>query len=72
MRKEHEYKRAYLLYGLKHLQELLAPVVQTLVAIGGLFRIGVAGVLHPIFEKVGVFFQDQVLAQHGVCLEFGE
>lgn len=32
------------------LQELFAPVVQALVAIGRLFRIRVARIFHPVFE----------------------
>lgn len=53
------------------LQELFAPIVQTLIAIGRLFRVGCAGVLHPFAEQLRVFFQDQVLTENGVGLEGG-
>lgn len=51
-----------------NLQELFAPVVQALIAVGRLFGVGLAGVLHPFAKQLRVFLQDQVLAENGVCL----
>lgn len=51
------------------LQELLAPVVQTLVAVGRLLGVRLACVLHPFAEQLGVFLQDQVLTEHRVGLQ---
>lgn len=51
------------------LQELLAPIVETVVAIGCLFGAGVAHLLHPVLEQLLVLFQHQILSQNGVGLK---
>lgn len=48
------------------LQELLAPITQALITVGGLFGVCVACVLHPVLEQLRVFLQDQILAENGV------
>lgn len=51
------------------LQELFAPVVQALVAVGRLLAVGADGVLHPLLEQLGVFLENQVLAENRVGLQ---
>lgn len=51
------------------LQELFTPVVEALVAVGRLLAVGADGVLHPLLEQLGVFLENQVLAENRVCLE---
>lgn len=52
-----------------NLQELLTPVVQTLITVTRLLGVCIAGVLHPFFEQLRVFLQYQVLSEHCVGLE---
>lgn len=51
------------------LQELFAPIVQALIAVGRLLAVGADGVLHPLLEQLGVFLENQVLAENRVGLE---
>ena len=52
-----------------HLEELVAPVAQTLVAVGGLLVVGASVVLQPVHEQVAVLLQHEELAQHNVRLK---
>lgn len=52
-----------------HLQELVAPIVETLVAVGGLLAVGSGVVLQPIDEQIPVLFQQQKLTQHHESLK---
>lgn len=51
------------------LQELLAPVVEAIVAIWRLLWAGMAHVLHPVLEQLLIFFQHQILAKYSVRLQ---
>lgn len=59
----------YNTYAFTGLQKFVTPICQTLEAVGGIFRVGIACVLHPFFKQFIVLFQQQILAQYCVCLE---
>ena len=50
------------------LQELVAPVVQALVAIRGLLGVGAGHLFEPVDEQVLVLLEDEKLAEHDVGL----
>ena len=52
-----------------HLEELVAPVAQTLVAVGGLLVVGASVVLQPVHEQVAVLLQHEELAKHNISLK---
>ena len=51
------------------LEELVAPVAQTLVAVGGLLVVGASVVLQPVHEQVAVLLQHEELAKHNISLK---
>lgn len=67
MMREYDIKNVWLQVE-TFLQELLTPIVEALIAVGRLFRVGVYGILEPLFEELGIFFEDKILAENCVCL----
>ena len=51
-----------------HLQECIAPLMEALITIFLLFRVGSACLVQPIFEQFFILLQHQVLAQYYIGL----
>lgn len=51
-----------------NLQEFLAPIIQTLIAVGCLLRICTDRVLQPFLKEFRVLFENQKLTQNCICL----
>ena len=60
---------AFIPQSLNLLQELVAPLVQAVVAVGGLLVVGTGEVLDPVDEEVLVLLQDKELAKDHVRLK---
>lgn len=52
------------------LQKFVAPVLQALPTVAGLFGVGLTGVLHPVLEKFFVLLEQKELAEDSIGLKW--